>query len=269
VLTPHLRRVALLLLTLAAAPARAAITLDVTLLPEVRRDGIGAVVRVRNRGGDAANDVIPRVRFEGAVRNGLPEKLLPGKSHDWTVELPRPPRDGRYPLLATVSYNDGGYRGYSAVSATLVDVGTAPPAAIRGTVAPLSVDVEGNLAVTVHNDDPAPRRLTAGLLLPEELGGWRDVGRVDATPGKPVTLSVPVQVHGALAGSSYGIQVVVRAATAAAETAALLSGTIRVVAPAPTDWKALSKRVAIWLAGMFVLAELGLGALRWWRGPQS
>lgn len=258
-----------LVVLLAAAPARAVITLDVTLLPTVRADGVGTVVRVRNRGNDAANDVIPRVRFEGAARNGLPEKLPAGKSHDWTVELPRPPRDGRYPLLVTVSYNDGGYRGYSAVSAALVDVGQAPPAGVRGSVTPLALDVEGRLAVTVQNDDPAPRRLTAGVLLPEELGGWQDAGRVDAVPGKPATLSIPVQVHGALAGSSYGVQVVVRAATADTETATLIPGTIRVVAAAPVDWKTRLRQVALLLAALFLAAEIGLAARRWWRRTQA
>jgi len=257
------------LVVLLAAASRAAITLDVTLLPTVKADGVGTVVRVRNRGNDAANDVIPRVRFEGAVRNGLPEKLLPGKSHDWTVELPRPPRDGRYPLLATVSYNDGGYRGYSAVSAALVDVGQAPPVGVRGSVTPLALDVEGRLAVTVQNDDPAPRRLTAGVLLPDELGGWQDAGRVDAVPGKPATVSIPVQVHGALAGSSYGVQVVVRASTADAETATLLPGTIRVVAAAPVDWKTRLRQLAIATAVLFVVAEVGLAVLRWWRRTQA
>lgn len=260
---------AALVVLLAAAPSRAAITLDVTLIPAVGADGVGTVVRVRNRGGDAANDVIPRVRFEGAVRNGLPEKLLPGKSHDWTVALPRPPRDGRYPLLVTVSYNDGGYRGYSAVSAALVDVGAAPPVGIRGSVTPLALDVEGKLAVTVQNDDPAPRRLTAGVLLPEELGGWQEAGRVDATPGKPATLSVPVQVHGALAGSSYGVQVVVRAATADAETATLLPGTIRVVAAAPVDWKERLRQLAVAMAALFAVVEVGLAARRWWLRTQA
>ena len=258
-----------LLVLLAAAPSRASITLDVTLLPAVRADGVGTVVRVRNRGGEAANDVIPRVRFEGAVRNGLPEKLLPGKSHDWTVDLPRPPRDGRYPLLVTVSYNDAGYRGYSAVSAALVDVGNAPPIGVRGSVAPLSLDVEGRLAVTVNNDDPSARKLTAGVLLPEELGGWQEIGRVDAVPGKPGALSIPVQVHGALAGSTYGVQVVVRASTADTETATLLPGTIRVVAAAPVDWKTRLQQLAIWLAALFVVAEIGLAARRWWQRTQA
>ena len=260
---------AALVVLLAAAPSRAAITLDVTLIPAVKADGVDTVVRVRNRGGDAANDVIPRVRFEGAVRNGLPEKLLPGKSHDWTVELPRPPRDGRYPLLVTVSYNDGGYRGYSAVSAALVDVGQAPPVGIRGSVAPLALDVEGKLAVTVQNDDPAPRRLTAGVLLPEELGGWQEAGRVDAVPGKPATLSIPVQVHGALAGSSYGVQVVVRAASADSETATLLPGTIRVVAAAPVDWKERLRQLAVAMGVLFVVVEVVLAARRWWRRTQA
>ncbi len=258
-----------LVVVLAAAPARAVITLDVMLVPAVRADAVGTVVRVQNRGGDVANDVIPRVRFEGAVRNGLPEKLTPGSGHEWTVELPRPPHNGRYPLLVTVSYNDGGYRGYSAVSAALVDVGSSAPIGVRGSVAPLSLDVEGRLAVTVHNDLPTSRKLTAGILLPEELGGWQDLGRVDAVPGKPATLSVPVQVHGALAGSSYGVQVVVRATTAETETATLLPGTIRVVAAAPIDWKTRLQQIAIRLGVLFVVVEVALTALRWWRRREA
>ena len=258
------RVVVAVLLACVRAPAGAAITLDVTLSPEVRADGVHVVARVRNRGTDAANDVIPRLRFENAARNGPPEHMNPGDTHDWPVDFPRPEHDGRYPLVATVSYADNGYRGYSAVSAALVDVGAVVPSGIRGTVAPLAVDVEGSLVITVQNDDPTPRKLTAGLLLPDELGGWRDLGRVAATPGHPATLSAPVQVRGAVAGSAYGVQAVVRAVTGDVETAALLPGTIRVLSATPLDWKQVVQRVAIGLAVLFVVTEvvLGVRALR-------
>lgn len=255
------RRIVLAAVLLACGrlPAGAAITLDVTLSPEVRGDGVHVVVRVRNRGGDPANDVIPRLRFENAARNGLPQHLNAGDTHEWPVDFARPEHDGRYPLTATVSYADNGYRGYSAVSAALVDVGSVPPSGIHGAVAPLAVDVEAPLVITVQNDDPTPRKLTAGALLPDELGGWRDLGRLAATPGRPATLQTPVQVRGAVAGSAYGVQVVVRAVSGDVQTAALLPGTIRVVGATPLDWKQVVRRIAIGLGGLFVVTELVLG----------
>ena len=117
----------------------------------------------------------------------------------------------------------------------------------------------------VRDTEPlVSQHAVAGLLLPDELGGWRDLGRVAATPGHPATLSAPVQVRGAVAGSAYGVQAVVRAVTGDVETAALLPGTIRVLSATPLDWKQVVQRVAIGLAVLFVVTEvvLGVRALR-------
>src|SRR5579875_2684322 len=120
----------LVLLAIASGTAfGGAITLETT---------VRTTLAVRNTGTDAAHDVTPRLRFADVVRTGaLVRDLPPGRAHEWTVEFPRPPAAGRYPLLLTVAYNDPGYRSFSAPSAALVDVGGVFPARVHGSVPPL------------------------------------------------------------------------------------------------------------------------------------
>src|SRR5262249_32758982 len=144
---------------LLAAPSGAragSITLETTIKVEV-----GQMVKVtltgRNKGNDTANDVTPSFRFENAVRKGkLVDHMPPKSSQEWTVEFPLPEKKGRYPLLCTVSYTDPGFRGYSAVSASMVDVGGVFPARLRGTVSSIRVDSDGKLELTLESAEPEP-----------------------------------------------------------------------------------------------------------------
>src|SRR5579885_1840241 len=112
----------LVLLAIASGTAfGGAITLETTLRSTVAETTVRTTLAVRNTGTDAAHDVTPRLRFADVVRTGaLVRDLPPGRAHEWTVEFPRPPAAGRYPLLLTVAYNDPGYRSFSAPSAALV-----------------------------------------------------------------------------------------------------------------------------------------------------
>jgi hypothetical protein len=258
---------AVLLAVALALPASAhagAITLETTLRTTVAED-VKATVLVRNTGTDTAHDVRPRVRFEDAERLGeLVRELPPRSSHEWTVDFPRPATRGRYPLLVTVSYNDPGFRGFSAVSATLVDVDGVFPGRFHGSVSKLSVDAEGTLTIVLVNDDTVAHEAHLSVFLPDELGGVRDVGVQQQPPGQARTITVPIRNHGALAGSRYPVYAVVRV-DAEPHSAALLVGTVDVITSTAIDWQAYLPRSALVLAIAFLVTEITLALLAWWR----
>src|SRR5581483_7623055 len=236
---PHIRldqraAAGLVLLVIASGTAfGGAITLETTLRTTVAEATVRTTLAVRNTGTDAAHDVTPRLRFADVERTGaLVRDLPPGRAHEWTVEFPRPPAAGRYPLLLTVAYNDPGYRSFSAPSAALVDVGGVFPAPVHGSVPPLAV------------------------------------GSVELMPGKARTLALPLQNHGGLAGSRYPVYAVVQLTDGEHETAALVSGQVTIVSALAVDWGSYLPRAAAALAALWAVAALTV-ALRRRRPPRA
>jgi hypothetical protein len=259
----------LLFIAPAAACAGGAITLETTLRTTVAETTVRTTLAVRNTGTDAAHDVTPRLRFANVERTGpLVRDLPPGRAHEWTVEFPRPPAAGRYPLLLTVAYNDPGYRSFSAPSAALVDVGGAFPARVHGSVPPLAVDSDGTLTIVLVDDDTVPHTARVGVLLPDELGGPRPIGSVELMPGKTSTLALPLQNHGGLAGSRYPVYAVVQLTDGEHETAALVSGQVTIVTALAVNWGSYLPQVAAALALLWAVAALTL-ALRRRRPPRA
>ncbi len=268
-LTPRIGKLVIALLLATPALARGgSITLETTL-----RTTVGATVQVavviRNTGTDVAHDVRPRARFLGEERTGeIARQIGPGGTHEWTFDFPRPTARGRYPVLVTVPYADPGFRGFSALSATTVDVDGVFPGRFRGGVSHLAIDTDASLTVTIVNDDTMERTARLAVFLPDELGGFRELGPYQFAPGKTVTIPVPVRNHGALAGSRYPVYAVLTVDDDP-RTAALLSSMVDVVATVAIDWQVYLPRAAIALAACWVAVEIMLGVLAWRRRPAA
>jgi len=255
---------------LATPPAGHAgsITMETTIKVEV-----GPTVKVtltgRNKGNDTANDVAPSFRFDNAVRKGkLVDHLPPKGSQEWVVEFPVPEKKGRYPLLCTVSYTDPGFRGYSAVSASMVDVGGVFPARLRGSVSSIRLDSEGTLDVTIESAEPELHDYSVTAFLPDELGGIRDVGKVRASTKETGKLSIPITNHGALGGSRYPVYAIIRTTDGDHTTAAMLTGSIEVTSSTPWEWQSGLRWAAKILVAVWLLTEIGLRMRdRWWPAP--
>lgn len=268
-LTPRTRRLAVVLVLALPALARAgAITLETTLRTTVGPT-VQVTVAIRNTGSDVAHDVRPRARFLGEERTGeIARQIGPGGSQEWTFDFPRPATRGRFPLLVTVPYADPGFRGFSALSATTVDVDGVFPGRFRGGVSRLAIDTDATMTVTIVNDDAIARKARLGVFLPDELGGFRDLGPYDFAPGKTVTIPVPVRNHGALAGSRYPAYAVITVDDDP-RTATLLSSMVDVVASVAIDWQVYLPRAAIVLGACWVAVEIILGVLAWRRRPAA
>lgn len=248
------------LLLLAATTAWAgSISIETTLQASVG-EKVKITVIVRNQGNDAARDVTPRMRFNGAQHFApLVESLPPRAKREWTHEFPLPAEAGRYPLLVTIAYNDNGFRGFSAVSAHVVDVGGgAYPPRVGGRVEPLAIDTEGKLHMVLEGQGSSASEVRLRLHLPDELGGLIDMGKV------PIgRITARLRNHGALPPSTYPVYAVVEADEDGHHTTALLLGTISVRTSAALGVQRHLPQVALVLAVLFVVAELAQRLRHW------
>jgi hypothetical protein len=252
---------AALLLTAPRLLLAGTISIETSINTEVG-DTVRTRVSLRNLGTDAAHDVVPRARFGEQERTGALESTLPPRgSHEWTFEFPRPERKGRYALLATVAYTDPGFRASSAVSAQLVDVGTKGavfPLRLRGRIDPIDLETDGELVVSAEPEGTTPQGLVVGLLAPDELGGWREVSRVEPSAGKPSKITIPIHNNGALPGSNFPVYAIFRGEDADHVTAAMLVGTVSVSAALTSKWQAYLPYGAVLLAALYAAVEISL-----------
>lgn len=237
------------------------ISIETSLNTEVG-DTVKTRISLRNLGTDPAHDLVPRARFGDEERTGALESTLPPRgSHEWTFEFPRPERKGRYAFLATVAYTDPGFRASSAVSAQLVDVGPKGavfPLRVRGRMEPIDLETDGDLIVNAEPEGSTPQALIVGLLAPDELGGWREVTRVEPAAGKPSKITIPLHNNGALPGSNFPVYAIFRAEDADHTSTAMLVGTVAVSAALTSKWQAYLPYGAGLAIALYAAVEISL-----------
>src|SRR5262249_27331403 len=184
-LTPSGKLVLLAALLIPSIARAGSITLETTLTPQVAEDVVKVTIAVRNTGTDTANNVKPRLRLGDEERTGdLVRELEPKNRREWAFEFPRPPHPGRFPVLSTVAYNDGGFRSFSAISAATTDVGQPVPPRLHGAMESVELSGSARAKVAVTNDADVAREVRIALAPPEEPGGWREPGAPRPEPGR-------------------------------------------------------------------------------------
>src|SRR5262249_20491147 len=242
-LTPSGKLVLLTALLVPTMACAGSITLETTLTPQVAETVVKVTVAVRNTGTDTANNVKPRLRLGDEERTGdLVRELDPQKRREWSFEFARPTHPGRFPVLSTVAYNDGGFRSFSAISAATADVGEPVPARLHGTMESVELSGSARSKVSITNDADVARDVRIALALPEELGGWRDLGAQRQEPGQSRELRVAIENGGALAGSRYAVWAVARTTDGERETVQLFPAMATVTTPRTIDWPAQHAR---------------------------
>lgn len=156
-----------------AAPLAGTISLDVQTTLSVHGGGLDVAVALVNRGTAAAAAPVIAVRVPGADRErALEAPLAPGGRAAATFHLALPQvAPGRYAAIVRVRFQDRNAYPLSALAlATFCIGGACPPSDLVVKMPSLAVDGRGAvLPVTLVAMSPAPRRVRASLVLPDEL----------------------------------------------------------------------------------------------------
>src|SRR5262249_40143485 len=154
----------LLALLVAAAPAFAK-NISITVSPTitVSPGTVSARLKVSNGGDEAAQSVLPTLRFRGKDAKGtLHASLGPNESFEESLAIPVGDlAPGRWPFRLTVDYTDANQYPFQALQMLAVVVGTPTPAKLSITevkVAPLTTT--SSMTVRLRNLSATARTVT-------------------------------------------------------------------------------------------------------------
>jgi hypothetical protein len=145
-------------------------------------------MKLVNRGSEAAHAITVEATVDGIQVTGpVRDRLDPWRGHRTTLTLPRmnlPP--GRHTVVLRTRYTDSDGYPFSALDSIAlqnVDTGTRL-GAIKASLDGGQVWRHGTVALRVTPVDPTIRRVTARLVLPDELACSHPVRRLELHPGR-------------------------------------------------------------------------------------
>jgi hypothetical protein len=161
------------LVILAAVPAAAKnISIQMTPVPELRDGNFNVQLAVTNLGDEAAQSVVPTLRFRDKDMRGKGKASLgPNETLSETLSLPAADLGtGRWPYRLTIDYTDANQYPFQALHVPTLTVGNPPPVkvAVREIKAS-QVGASGTLSATLKNLEANERTVALQAHVPEGL----------------------------------------------------------------------------------------------------
>jgi hypothetical protein len=241
-------RVILLLTTLVATgmPALAG-TISITIAQRAQlADGkLNVTVTVSNNGDEAAQSVVPVLRFrDQEARGTLRPALEPKTGFEETLTVTTDVGQGRWPYRLAVDYTDANQYPFQALQVQTVTAGNPPPSKVAITSLKPQGPVAGteNVDVAMKNLTGDARTLIVGLMVPDgllELAGWGEQ-----------KLAIPVTNRTALAGSRYPVFAVAEYDDGGVHQTSIGQGVVEIIAAegGAQQWRT----PLLWVAGGLV-----------------
>ncbi|HZP43807.1 MAG TPA: hypothetical protein VFD84_20165 [Candidatus Binatia bacterium] len=226
--------VALVVALLAPAPAVAGtISISMTPVPELRDGTLRVRLTVKNLGDEAAQSVVPTLRFRDAETRGKgTPSLAPQKSLEEILSVPATGvAQGRWPYSLTVDYTDANQYPFQALHVLLATVGTPPPAKVlvsRLESAPLATSA--TLRLTLKNVSDGARTASVRVLVPEGIQATAPASDVALAGYEERTVDVPLVNRSALAGSRLPVFAEVEYDDGGTHQAVVAQGIVEIVA---------------------------------------
>ena len=253
---------AFLLLTVTGGLARAgSISISITPAVEIKDDVLTAKVKVSNTGDEAAQSILPMLRFrDGEAKGTLKNQVGPNETLEQTLNVPaKGLTPGRYPFRLSVDYTDVNQYPFQALQVSTVTVGTPVPAKIAATLEAEQLATNGSVVVTLKNLMGDARAVTVTVHASEGI----------EVPGAPTTINlagwgtatakVNIVNRTALAGSRYPLFAAVEYDADGVHQTVVGQSTVEIVPPR-SFWADNQQ----WLyMGVVAVVALWAGALVW------
>jgi hypothetical protein len=196
--------VPVLVLFLAAPAAAKNISIQMTPVPELRDGTFNVQLAITNLGDEAAQSVVPSLRFRDQdVRGTGKASLGPNETISETLSVPAADlAQGRWPYRLTVDYTDANQYPFQALHVPTLTVGNPPPVkvAVREMKAS-QVSGSGTLSATLKNLEGNERSVALQAHVPEGLEAATTATEVRLAAWEEKAVSVPLTNRTALAGS--------------------------------------------------------------------
>jgi hypothetical protein len=254
----------LVALIVLAARGEAAITIELRVDAEVRRD-VAVHVSAKNVGDEPAEGVRPDARLLDATAHAEPPaSLRPGFVEAWDLTLPRPAGLGTFPLVVILEYADAFGRRMSVPAVHPVRTAATPPSDVRLAIEPTPIVSTGTAMVRLENRETTQITGTLATIASGDLAVEPATRPIEVAAGGTATVPLRVENRSALPGSTAALWAYVTLERGGWVETTVASGGIPIGDPSPVR---TSPRIALGLAGV-VVATLAAWALRRWLAPE-
>ena len=253
---------AFLLLAVTGALARAgSISISITPAVELKDDGLTAKVKVSNTGDEAAQSVLPMLRFRGGEAKGtLKNQLGPNETVEQTLAVPATGlTPGRYPFRLSVDYTDVNQYPFQALQVSTVTVGTPTPAKIAATLQIDQLATNGSVVVTLKNLMGDARAVTITVHASEGIETPKEPTAITLDAWGTTSATVNVVNRTALAGSRYPLFATAEYDADGVHQTVVGQTTVEIVPPR-SFWADNQQRL---YGAMVLVVALWAGALVW------
>jgi hypothetical protein len=257
---------AFLLLTVTGGLAWAgSISISITPAVELKDGALSAKVKVSNTGDEAAQSILPMLRFRGGEAKGtLKNQLGPNETVEQTLTVPAVGlTDGRYPFRLSVDYTDINQYPFQALQVSTVTVGTPAPAKLAATLQADQLATDGSVVVTLKNLLGDARKVTLTVHASEGIETPKEPTVVDLDGWGTKTATMDVMNRTALAGSRYPLFATAEYDAEGVHQTVVGQSTVEIVPPRSfwadnqqTLFKGIGALVALWI-GMLIWRTVG------------
>ena len=254
------------LVALAGAGTADAKNISLTMTPTATvADGTLSVqLTVVNRGDEAAQTVVPTLRFQDREARGKGRSSLgPNETLEETLTLAAPElTNGRWPYRVAIDYTDANQYPFQALHVATVESGSPPPAkVVVSEIQAPALSSSGSYSVKVKNLTGSPRNAAVAVLVPEGLEVPGASPQVSLAAWEEKAVSGSIVNRTALAGSRYPVFVAVQYDDGSTHQTAVLQGLVEILAP--RSFFAQQQRT-LWI-GAGILVVLWIGFILWRR----
>jgi hypothetical protein len=250
----------LVALVVLAARGDAAITIELRVDAEVRRD-VAVHVSAKNVGDEPADGVRPDARLLDATAHGdPPASLRPGFVERWDLTLPRPAGLGTFPLVVVLQYADAFGRQMSVPAVHQVRTAATPPSDVHLTVDATPIVTVGTATARIENREASPIVGTLATVASGDLAVEPATRAVEIAAGGTVTVPLRIENRSALPGSTTALWVYATLERAGYVDTVVADGTIPIADPTAGS---ASPRIALLFAAVVVTAIAAWSVRRW------
>jgi hypothetical protein len=247
-----------------SARAEAAITIELRVDAEVRRD-VAVHVSAKNIGDEPAEGVRPDARLlDATVQADRTVSVRPGFDEGWDLSLPRPTALGTFPLVIVLHYADAFGRRMSVPAVHQIRTTATTPSDVRLAIEPTPIVTAGTAVVRIENRETAAVTGTLATIASGDLAVEPARRAIEVAPGASIAVPLRVENRSALPGSTTMLWAYATLERGGWVETVIASGTIPIGDPSTTS---VSPRIALVLAGV-VVAALAAWSVRRWLAPR-
>ena len=167
------------------------------------------VVRIENRGDEAARNVYAHVQFNGTETQTSPIlEFQPNTPVGTLVVLQRPAMTGIYPAVVTVFFEDLNGYPFSSVTVQAIPFGDVNQARISAALDGRRVRGKGTLKLRLRNQGEQDVTTRVRMITAREIIAEPPEGDIVIPAGQVHSLPIPIENFSALPGSHYPVHAI-------------------------------------------------------------